>query len=238
VPIDHGLCIPDNLAVCSYDLAWLSWRQAEKPFSQRTLKFIESIDIMEDIKLLENTFKFRPICLRNIRISSLLLQRGAMLGLNLAQIGQILCRPDEDDSQPSLLERIVDKARLIADMMWRIQSKIKDSNLRQIEDPKKVSNFQEEELKHQEGLFNTRSKRNRTNSINGVGFSNKFARSQLPQNAFSSISATLRGGEDQHRNYKFEAKKRGMSDVDETNVRQLQDNTSTMIQFQLTRMIS
>ena len=25
VPIDHGLCIPDNLAVCSYDLAWLSW---------------------------------------------------------------------------------------------------------------------------------------------------------------------------------------------------------------------
>jgi len=26
VPIDHGLCIPDNLAVCSFDLAWLSWR--------------------------------------------------------------------------------------------------------------------------------------------------------------------------------------------------------------------
>ena len=33
VPIDHGLCIPDNLAVCSFDLAWLSWRQAEMPFS-------------------------------------------------------------------------------------------------------------------------------------------------------------------------------------------------------------
>lgn len=26
VPIDHGLCIPDNLAICSFDLAWLSWR--------------------------------------------------------------------------------------------------------------------------------------------------------------------------------------------------------------------
>lgn len=24
VPIDHGLCIPDNLAVCSFDLFWLS----------------------------------------------------------------------------------------------------------------------------------------------------------------------------------------------------------------------
>jgi hypothetical protein len=26
IPIDHGLCIPDNLAVCSFDLQWLSWR--------------------------------------------------------------------------------------------------------------------------------------------------------------------------------------------------------------------
>ncbi len=72
-PIDHGLCFPDNLAICSYDIAWLSWRQAEKPFSKRIMEFIENIDIMEDIKLLETTFKFRPICLRNIRISSLLL---------------------------------------------------------------------------------------------------------------------------------------------------------------------
>jgi hypothetical protein len=41
IPIDHGLSIPDNLAVCSFDLVWLSWRQAELPFSGRTLKFIE-----------------------------------------------------------------------------------------------------------------------------------------------------------------------------------------------------
>lgn len=25
VPIDHGLCLPDNLSVCSFDLCWLSW---------------------------------------------------------------------------------------------------------------------------------------------------------------------------------------------------------------------
>jgi hypothetical protein len=73
VPIDHGLCIPDNLAVCSFDLAWLSWRQAEQPFSPKSLKVIESIDIMKDIKKLEMSFKFRPICLRNIRISTTLL---------------------------------------------------------------------------------------------------------------------------------------------------------------------
>lgn len=116
IPIDHGLCIPDNLAVCSFDLAWLSWRQAEVPFSKRSLAFIESIDIMRDIKILEKSFKFRCICLRNMRISTTLLQHSARAGLTLVQIGQILCRPDEDESQPSLLERIVDKARLIADM--------------------------------------------------------------------------------------------------------------------------
>lgn len=40
-PIDHGLTFPDNLSVCSYDIAWLSWRQAELPFSSKSLKFIE-----------------------------------------------------------------------------------------------------------------------------------------------------------------------------------------------------
>jgi len=77
IPIDHGLCIPDNLAICTYDIAWLSWRQAEIPFSRRSLAFIDSIDIINDIKKLENAFKFRPICLRNIRISSTLLKRAA-----------------------------------------------------------------------------------------------------------------------------------------------------------------
>lgn len=59
---------------------------------------------MADIENLEKTFKFRPQCLRNMRISSTLLKKGAKAGLTLAQIGQILCRPDEDDEQPSILE--------------------------------------------------------------------------------------------------------------------------------------
>ena len=77
IPIDHGLCIPDNLAICTYDIAWLGWRQAEKPFSRKSLLFIDSIDITDDIKRLENSFKFRPVCLRNIRISTTLLKLSA-----------------------------------------------------------------------------------------------------------------------------------------------------------------
>lgn len=49
VPIDHGLAIPDNLSVCSFDLVWLGWSQAEKPFSRRSLKFIESLEVEKDI---------------------------------------------------------------------------------------------------------------------------------------------------------------------------------------------
>jgi hypothetical protein len=84
VPIDHGLTIPDSLAVSSYDLAWLSFGQAEEAFSQRTLDYIQSLDIEADINLLESSFKIRPECLRNIKISSMLLQRGAARGLTLA----------------------------------------------------------------------------------------------------------------------------------------------------------
>jgi hypothetical protein len=117
IPIDHGLSIPDTLEIQSWDLVWLSYSQASEPFSEKSLQYIRSIDIMSDIELLEKTFKFRPKCLRNMRISATLLQKGAEAGLTLQQIGEILCRPDDDDEQPSILEQIVKRARTCANMM-------------------------------------------------------------------------------------------------------------------------
>ena len=39
----------------------------------------------------------------------MLLKIGAVeFGLTLAQIGEILCRPDDDDEEPSLLEKAVE----------------------------------------------------------------------------------------------------------------------------------
>ena len=81
------------------------------PFSAKSLSYIKKIDPVRDIQRIEKTFHFRPVCLRNIRISTTLLKSAAEEGLTLEQIGQILCRPDEDDSMPSLLEKIVQKAR-------------------------------------------------------------------------------------------------------------------------------
>jgi len=84
IPIDHGMTLPDSLEVCSYDLAWLSYSQSEKAFSEETLDFIAGLDIDYDISYIEKNFRVRPICLRNMKISSLLLKKAAAAGLNLA----------------------------------------------------------------------------------------------------------------------------------------------------------
>ena len=62
-----------------------------------------------------------------MKITTLLLQRAAARGLNLVQIGEIFCRPDEDDSKPSLLELIVQKAELCTSMKTKWQHHTKDS---------------------------------------------------------------------------------------------------------------
>ena len=110
VPIDHGLTIPDSLQIQSFDLAWLDYPQAEEPFSAKTQAYIKNLDVDADIRLIEQNFRVRPECLRNIKISTILLKKAASKGLTLSQIGQILCRPDDDEDAPSLLEKIVNKA--------------------------------------------------------------------------------------------------------------------------------
>lgn len=104
VPIDHGLSIPDSLAVSSYEIAWMGYSAAEVPFSAETLKYIEAIDVEGDIRMLQERLPFRLECLRNMRISTTLLKVGARMGLTLAQIGELLCRPDMDDAELSPLE--------------------------------------------------------------------------------------------------------------------------------------
>ena len=49
IPIDHGLTIPDSLAIQSFDLAWLDFPQAEEPFSAKTLQYIQKLDVDADI---------------------------------------------------------------------------------------------------------------------------------------------------------------------------------------------
>jgi len=125
-------------------------------------------------------------------------------------------------------------------MMCKMQTKIKDTNLRNIDTfkkQKKPRDSDKELEEYKNGVSNTRFSRNRTNSALGISIANNIGRSaQINNKLFASITAAIGvEGEDP---YKIEAKKRGMSDVDDTNIKQLKDNTSNMIQTQLQKMMS
>lgn len=49
IPIDHGLTLPDSLEVATFDLVWLDFKQAHEPFSQKTLEYIDNLDIDSDV---------------------------------------------------------------------------------------------------------------------------------------------------------------------------------------------
>jgi hypothetical protein len=109
VPIDHGLSISDNFDISEYDLCWMAWPQAKDPVCPECFEYIESLDPISYIQYLQETMPFRDICLRNIRISSLLLKKGTKAGLSLYNIGSLLYRKGYSDS-PSTIEKLLEEA--------------------------------------------------------------------------------------------------------------------------------
>lgn len=77
IPIDHGLSFPDNFIIYDEEMVWMGYRQAQQPFSEKSLKFIESIDPVKDCKRLREKLGFREICLRNFRIAETFLKKMA-----------------------------------------------------------------------------------------------------------------------------------------------------------------
>jgi hypothetical protein len=104
IPIDHGFCLPDELSEAWFE--WLTWNQAKVPFDERTLKYIDSLDINEDAEKLR-ALGIREECIRTLKISTLFLKKGASKGLTLFEIASSMCR--KDLKAGSLLETIVEK---------------------------------------------------------------------------------------------------------------------------------
>lgn len=109
VPIDHGLSISDNFGISDFDLCWMGWSQTKEPLTQQCLDYIDSLNPLEDIRFLQETMPFRDKCLRNIRISTLLLKKGVKAGLSLYNIGTMLYRKGYSEST-STVEKIVEDA--------------------------------------------------------------------------------------------------------------------------------
>jgi len=84
VPIDHTYCFPEKIDPY---FNWQFWSQAKKPFSQETLKYINSIDVLEDANMLTNV-GIDEKSIRNIIASDLLLIKMANSGKTLFQIAK------------------------------------------------------------------------------------------------------------------------------------------------------
>lgn len=108
IPIDHGYCLPENFEDCTFE--WLYWPQAREPYSPDTVNYIKSLDAEQDIELLKfYGWDLPRDCARILRISTMLLKKGAEKGLSPHAIGSIMCR--QTLKQDSVIEQIIQEAQ-------------------------------------------------------------------------------------------------------------------------------
>lgn len=91
VPIDHGYCLPATLQDLNFE--WLYWPQAQAPFDEKALKYIQSLDSSRDLAVLaSHGLMLRPECERILHTCTMLLKKGAARGMTPFEIGSIMCR--------------------------------------------------------------------------------------------------------------------------------------------------
>ncbi|KAG2596770.1 phosphatidylinositol 4-kinase gamma 1-like [Panicum virgatum] len=91
VPIDHGLCLPEQLDDPYFE--WLHWPQASLPFSDDELAYVASLDPFEDAETLRAELpSLREPAIRILTLCTIFLKRAAAAGLCLADIGDMMTR--------------------------------------------------------------------------------------------------------------------------------------------------
>lgn len=114
-PIDHGLCLPENLEDPYFE--WIHWPQASIPFSDDELKYIFQLDPFRESEMLRMELPMiREACLRVLVLCTLFLKEAAAFGLCLAEIGDMMSREFHcHDEEPSELELICIEAKKLLD---------------------------------------------------------------------------------------------------------------------------
>jgi len=102
IPIDHGYCLPDRFHVDPLDWCWYYWKQAKRPFSIETQKYVESVNVDEDADMLRRELNIDLASLRTMKISGRLMKIGVQAGLTLYEIAELIARDDME--KPSRLE--------------------------------------------------------------------------------------------------------------------------------------
>ena len=114
VPIDHALSFPSCLEIGDFDICWMSWKQANVPFTKEEKDYIESINIIEDMERLNSYIYLRPECWKYFRISNTVLKVCTKYNLTPYEIGSLLYHFDYDNKTPSKIKLIVEKTEKIS----------------------------------------------------------------------------------------------------------------------------
>lgn len=99
IPIDNGFSLPDTLAIPNLWFEWMTWSQSKKPFSQKSIEFLQRLDIAKHVEMISKELHIRPECLRVMTVMGHLLKKAVASGLSLYDIGCLLC-PVGSDSSP------------------------------------------------------------------------------------------------------------------------------------------
>jgi len=110
VPIDHGLCLPEELDDPYFE--WLHWPQSSRPFSGAELDYIASLDPFKDAEMLRAELpSLTERAIRILTLCTVFLQRAAAAGLCLAEIGDMMTRQFSSAEEGlSALEALCKKA--------------------------------------------------------------------------------------------------------------------------------
>ncbi|CAO2207845.1 unnamed protein product [Urochloa humidicola] len=91
VPIDHGLCLPEQLDDPYFE--WLHWPQSSLPFSGEELAYVASLDPFKDAETLRAELPaLEEPAIRILTLCTIFLKRAAAAGLCLAHIGDMMTR--------------------------------------------------------------------------------------------------------------------------------------------------
>ncbi|CAO2203174.1 unnamed protein product [Urochloa humidicola] len=108
VPIDHGLCLPEQLDDPYFE--WLHWPQSSLPFSGEELAYVASLDPFKDAETLRAELPaLEEPAIRILTLCTIFLKRAAAAGLCLAHIGDMMTREftaQEDEAGLSTFEAL------------------------------------------------------------------------------------------------------------------------------------
>lgn len=113
VPIDHGFSMPeyksdDESSLGNAWFDWFTWSQAKEKLNPESKRYIEQIDVDANARLLTEKLSMTPDSIKTMKITTMLLKKGAQSDLSLYDIANLICRQNLDE--PSSLEVLCKKA--------------------------------------------------------------------------------------------------------------------------------